>query len=65
MRPVMGPVMFAVMFAETLVADPYGLRTISVEGVPPGGGVSILSDGLFYLLALHRVWRLSEGMICQ
>jgi hypothetical protein len=53
-------------FRETLVAGLYGLRTIGLKGVPSGGGVSILSYGLFYELALHWRWvsgRLREGII--
>jgi hypothetical protein len=51
---------------ETFVANLYGLRAVGSQGVPPGGGESILSDRLSYLLALHRVWvRLSKGVVCH
>lgn len=60
---VMCPVSRAVMSAETLIAGPDSLRTIVLQGVPPGGRVSISGDGLSYLLTLHRVWSLGEGVM--
>ncbi|MGA8611343.1 MAG: hypothetical protein WB760_06445, partial [Xanthobacteraceae bacterium] len=35
------------LFGETFVASLYGLRAIGCHGVPPGGGVPVLSYGLF------------------
>jgi hypothetical protein len=51
------------MAGETLIADPYGLRTIGIEGVPPRGRVSVACDRLFNLLALHWSGSLSERNI--
>jgi hypothetical protein len=50
---------------ETFVAHLYGLRTVCSQGVLPRGGESVLSYGLFYLLALHwvRLAALCEGVI--
>lgn len=50
----------SVAFRKTLIATPYGLRTIGREGVSPGGGISISSGSLSYLLALYRTLSLSE-----
>jgi hypothetical protein len=36
------------LFHKTFVASLYGLRTIGLKGVSPGGGESILSDCLSY-----------------
>ena len=60
---VMCPESRSVMSAETLIAGPDSLRTIVLQGVAPGGRVSISGDGLSYLLTLHRVWSLGEGVI--
>jgi hypothetical protein len=53
------------LFRETFVASLYGLRTVILQRVPPCGGVSVLSHGLLYKLALH--WRrvLSESVVCH
>ncbi len=71
MAPVMGPVRASVMCpvsrsvmsAETLIAGSDSLCTIVFQGVPPGGRVSIASDGLSDLLTLHRARGLGEGVI--
>jgi hypothetical protein len=51
------------MPGKTLIADPRSLRTIGLEGVPPGSGVSISGDGFPYLLTLPGTWSLGEAII--
>jgi hypothetical protein len=52
-------------FRETLVAHPYGLRTVGRQSVSTSGGEAILGCGLSYLLTLHGVRLLSERVICR
>ena len=52
-----------IMFGKTLAADPYGLRSISGEGVLFSRGKAISSYGLFYLPALRGTGSLREGVI--
>jgi hypothetical protein len=54
-----------VMPGETLIAGPYSLGTIGLEGVPPSGGVSISSGGFPDLLTLPGTWSLGKGVICR
>jgi hypothetical protein len=56
---------FPLVMSEALVAGPYSLRTVRGERVPLGRCVSISSHGRSYLLALHRIWSLSERIIGQ
>jgi hypothetical protein len=45
---------------ETLIADLHGVGTVGFQRVASSGSEAILSDGLFYLLALVRTGSLSE-----
>jgi hypothetical protein len=45
---------------ETLLAKLYGLGTVILQGVLPGGSIAILSDGLSYLLALRWIWMILQ-----
>jgi hypothetical protein len=64
-RPADDVTSCSIRSAETFVTRLHGFRAIVLHGVAPGGGVSVLSDGLSYLLALRRVqvWSLSVGVI--
>jgi hypothetical protein len=53
---------------KAFVAHPHGLGAVVLQGMPPGSGISILSDGILYLPALFRRGvggALSEGVICR
>jgi hypothetical protein len=62
---VVRPIRFPGIFDQTSIAGLYGRRPVVSEGVPSGGGVSISSYGVPYLLALHRAWNLSKRIICH
>jgi hypothetical protein len=51
------------LFRETFVASLYGHRTVGLQGVPPGGGISILSYGELYELALR--WGRIRGVLSE
>ena len=47
---------------EALIAEFYGLGAIVLQGVLPGGGISILSHGAFYLLTLRFAWAIPQAL---